>query len=70
MEVEPKTLIEQLVSQADMTEAEISSALKEMGVDVTQATLNRIKNGVHRHTKFEIGYALLQLRDQRLHVGT
>jgi hypothetical protein len=68
---EPKTVIEQLLTQADMTEAEISSALKEMGVDVTQATINRIKNGVHRNTRFDIGYALLQLRDQRVpHVGT
>jgi predicted XRE-type DNA-binding protein len=64
---EPKSVIEQLLTQAEMTEAEISDALKEMGVEVSQATINRIKNGKHKHTRFDIGFGLLQLRAQRIH---
>lgn len=44
-----------------MTEVAISDALRDMDVDVTQATINRLKNGVHKSTSFEIGYGLLKL---------
>jgi arginine repressor len=62
---DPKTVIEQLLTQPEMTEAKITDALKDMGIEVTQATINRIKNGKHKRTRFDIGYGLLQLRDQR-----
>lgn len=59
-----KSLIEQLL-ETDMTETEISDELKKLGVEVTQATINRLKNGVHKTTSFEVGYGLMQLRKQR-----
>jgi arginine repressor len=59
-------VIEQLLTQAEMTEMEITDALKQMGVDVTQATINRIKNRKFQNTRFDIGSGLLQLRDQRI----
>jgi hypothetical protein len=64
MEVDPRALIEELV-ESGMTETEISESLRERGVDVTQATINRLKNGVHKSTSFDIGYGLMKLRDSR-----
>jgi hypothetical protein len=60
MAEDPKELIERLI-ESGMTEVAISDALRDMDVDVTQATINRLKNGVHKSTSFEIGYGLLKL---------
>jgi arginine repressor len=59
-------VIEQLLTQADMTEVEITDELNRMGIEVTQATINRIKNRKFQKTSFDIGSGLLQLRDQRI----
>lgn len=59
-------VIEQLLTQAEMTEVEITDELNRMGIDVTQATINRIKNRIFKKTSFDIGSGLLQLRDQRI----
>jgi hypothetical protein len=61
---EPKTLIERL-TDTGMTEAEIAAALTSDGVSVSQATINRIKNGVHNSTSFEIGMGLVRLAQSR-----
>lgn len=60
MAEDPKELIERLI-ESGMTEVAISDALRDMDVEVTQATINRLKNGVHKSTSFEIGYGLLKL---------
>lgn len=60
----PKAIIERL-TDSGMTEEEIAGALRAGGVEVTQATINRIKNGVHRKTSFEIGMGLLQLHRRK-----
>jgi hypothetical protein len=60
MAEDPKELIERLI-KSGMTEVAISDALRDMDVEVTQATINRLKNGVHKSTSFEIGYGLLKL---------
>ncbi len=39
-------------------------ALKKQGVSVTQATINRIKTGAHKSTRFEIGMGLTRLLDR------
>lgn len=65
---DPKTLIERL-TDSGMTETEIAAALTEGGVAVSQATINRIKNGVHSSTSFEIGMGLLRLSQLRIKSG-
>lgn len=62
--VTPQTIIESL-TKSGMTEDEIVEALKANGVEVTQATINRIKNGVTRKPSFELGMGLLQLHARR-----
>lgn len=61
--VEPKTLIERLMSDG-MTETEIASELTNSGVPVTQPTINRIKKGAR--TRYEIGMGLLRLSQSRI----
>lgn len=61
---DPRTIVEYL-TKSGMTETEISDELKKLGVDVTQATINRIKSGVHKSTKYEIGLGLVRLYEQR-----
>ena len=61
----PKAIIEELV-ESGMTEVAIADALKDMDVDVTQATINRLKNGRHKTTSFDIGFGLVKLRAQRM----
>lgn len=61
---DPKTLIERL-TDSGMTEAQIAAALSKDGVEVSQATINRIKNGVHASTSFEIGMGLIRLFQSR-----
>lgn len=61
---DPKAIIVHLLGSG-MSEAEIIVALREDGVEVTKATINRIKNGVIRRTGFDIGMALVRLRERR-----
>ena len=60
----PKTIIERLTGSG-MTEEQIAEALRKSGVEVSQATINRIKTGKHRKTSFEIGMGLLRLHKRR-----
>lgn len=59
---DPKTLIERLIGDG-MTQSEIVEALKAAGVEVTQPTISRIKQGAQ--TSFEIGMGLLKLHQSR-----
>lgn len=61
----PKSIIERLIARSGMTEEQIAEALRADGVEVTQATINRIKTGKHRKTSFEIGMGLVQLHKRR-----
>ena len=61
---DPKAIVEDLV-RSGMSQVAIAAALREDGVEVTQATINRIKTGVIRRTGFDIGRALVRLQERR-----
>lgn len=67
MRKDPQWLIVQLVD-AGMTEMEITDSLNADGVDVTQATINRIKTGGIKRTGFDIGMGLMRLYSLRADV--
>lgn len=52
------------LSGLGFTEKEIAERLRARGVQVTQPTINRIKTGAIRRPSFEIGSALVRLRDE------
>jgi hypothetical protein len=60
----PQSIIQQLIN-AGMKEREIADALREDGVEISIPTLNRIKNGIHRSTSFDIGMGLVRLYERR-----
>lgn len=62
--MDPSSLIQHLL-EAKLTEQEIATALTDDGVPVTQATINRIKNG-KQQTSFAIGMGLTRLAQRRL----
>ena len=57
---DPKSIIEKLILSG-MQESEIAPALREAGVEVTSATINRIKTGGIKRTSFDIGMGLVAL---------
>lgn len=57
---DPKSIIDALILSG-MKECDIAPALRQRGVKVTGATINRIKNGGIKRTSFEIGTGLLTL---------
>jgi len=61
----PKSVIADL-QRSGMTEMQITEDLRQQGVEVTQATINRIKSGEIKRTSFEIGMALIRLQERRL----
>ncbi len=61
---DPKTLIERL-NDSGLNDSQIAEALAKDGVTVSQPTINRIKNGKHSRTSFEIGMGLLRLLQSR-----
>jgi len=60
----PETLVREIYEQYDLSESQIVAKLAELGVKTSQPTLNRIRHGKARGTTFELGAALLQLRDK------
>lgn len=60
----PKFIIEKLV-EAGMKEVEITDAIRAEGIEVTAATINRIKTGSIKRTGYDIGRALERLHDRR-----
>ena len=62
-EQDPARLIKRLKAFG-MTEEEIADSLRSDGIDVTQATINRIKNRKFKNTSFEIGMGLVKLHER------
>lgn len=60
----PKVCIEKLI-ESGMNEREITDALRADGVELTAATLNRIKSGGIKRTSFVIGMGLMRLCEKR-----
>lgn len=61
----PRFIIEKLV-EAGMTEAAITEEVRASGVEVTAATINRIRHGKIKRTGYDIGAALVRLQERRL----
>lgn len=54
------------LNRAGLNDAAIARALQEEeGLTTTQATINRIKHGVYKSTRFDIGMALISLHKKR-----
>lgn len=64
MRSDARWLIQQLL-RSGMKEVEIVEAMRTDGVEVTQATINRIKTGKIKQTSFDIGMGLVRLHDSR-----
>lgn len=60
---EPGKIIKGLVD-AGLTEQRIVELLRKKGVDVNQSTINRLKTGRHSQPRYELGAALVELRDR------
>lgn len=57
----PSAIIRNLIESHRMTEQQIVEELASLGVSISQASLNRIKTGVHQRTSFETGMGLVRL---------
>lgn len=62
LEAKPRVLVERLYEV--MNDREITDALRESGIDVTQATVNRIRHGKVKRTSYEIGAGLMRLHER------
>lgn len=59
----PSEIIAALI-ESGLTEQAIADRVTKDGVYVAQSTINRIKTGEIEQPKFDLGMALLRLRDQ------
>lgn len=59
----PAQILKELTSLG-LSEQAIADRLKRRGVQVTQPTLNRIKRGEIKRPSYDVGAALLVLRDE------
>lgn len=59
------SVIQELIV-AGTNESQIVAALKADGVEVSLPTINRIKNGLIKRTRFDIGSALVRLHKRRV----
>ncbi len=59
-----KLLIEKLIASG-MNQTDIAKALQANGIEITQATINRLKQGKAKTTRFEVGIGLMRLANSR-----
>lgn len=59
----PADVITSLI-ESGLTEQAIADRLGSLGIQVAQSTIHRIKTGEIDQPKFDVGVALLKLRDQ------
>ena len=59
-------MLEKLADEAGMTDVAITEAVRSTGVEVTAATISRIRRGKIKRTGYEIGAALERLYEHRL----
>lgn len=60
-------MIQQLIDSG-LNEREITDAVVAEGVDISAATVNRIKTGRIKRTGFDVGQALMQVLKKRARV--
>lgn len=50
------------LNDSGLTEAAIVDALKDMGIETTQASINRLKRGHVKQPRYDVGNALIYLQ--------
>lgn len=61
-----RKIVNDLIDKADMTEQGIADELGSLGVEISQPSINRLKNGTVKRPSFKVGRALVELH--RKHV--
>lgn len=64
MSTDLSSVIHQLIGTG-INESQIVATLKAEGIEVSLPTINRIKNGLIKRTRFDIGSALVRLLKKR-----
>jgi hypothetical protein len=62
------SVIQELIGSG-VNESQIVTTLNAEGVEVSLPTINRIKNGLIKRTRFDIGSALVRLHKKRVRPG-
>lgn len=68
MSTDLASVIQDLIGSG-VNESQICTTLNAEGVEVTLPTINRIKNGLIKRTRFDIGSALVRLHKKRVRPG-
>lgn len=66
MAVDLQKLVQELVDKADLTETEISETLRARGIECSQPTINRLKNGKIGRASFTLGTAIIALHKEKV----
>jgi hypothetical protein len=64
MPANPRAMIQQLI-ESGLNEREITDAIRAEGVDISAATVNRIKTGQIKRTGFDVCLALMNVLKKR-----
>lgn len=67
--VDLQKLVQDLCELADLTEMQITEELRQRGIEVSQPTINRLRNGKVSRPAFHIGAALIALHKDKLKPG-
>lgn len=68
MSTDLSSVIQELIGSG-VNESQIVTTLNAEGVEVTLPTINRIKNGLIKRTRYDIGSALVALHKKRVRPG-
>jgi hypothetical protein len=68
MSTDLASVIQELIGSG-VNESQIVTTLNAEGVTVSLPTINRIKNGLIKRTRFDIGTALVRLHKKRVRPG-
>lgn len=68
MSTDLASVIQELIGSG-VNESQIVTTLNAEGVEVSLPTINRIKNGLIKRTRFDIGSALVRLHKKRVRPG-
>lgn len=63
--VDLQKLVQELCELADLTEQQITDELRDRGIEVSQPTINRLRNGKVGRPAFHIGAGLIALHKDK-----
>lgn len=67
--VDLQKLVKDLCDLADLTEMQITDELRQRGIEVSQPTINRLRNGKVTRPGFHVGAALIALHKDKIKSG-